>query len=310
MLPDLSGSTVVLAVNPVSGGGRGFLAGALAAVTLRAAGLTVLEVSGDDEPQLRTRVAAALAEHAPDALVVVGGDGMAHLGANAVAGTRTPLGIVAAGSGNDIARELGLPVLDAESAARSVVLHFKSPRPVDAAKVTTAAGETRWFLGVLAAGLDAVINERANGWRWPRGRARYVLATLRELPLFRPRHYRLTLDQTSLQNRFVLVTVANCASYGGGMRVCPEASPDDGQLDVLTVDPLSRLRLLRLFPRLFAGTHVREPAVHIQRASKIRIDAPGLVAYADGERVGPLPVECEVVVGAIWVLAPEHRQVA
>lgn len=176
--------------------------------------------------------------------------------------------------------------------------------------MTTAAGETRWFLGVLAAGLDAVVNERANGWHWPRGRARYVLATLRELPFFRPRHYRLTVDAQAEQRSAVLLAVANCASYGGGMRVCPDARADDGQLDVLTVDPMSRLRLLRLFPSIFEGAHITEPEVRIRRARSIRIEAPHLVAYADGERIGPLPLECEAVPGAIRVLAAEHRRVA
>lgn len=119
----------MLAVNPVSGAGRGLLAGSLAAGTLRGAGLTVHEVSAEDGPQLWTRVATAVTERSPDALVVVGGDGMVHLGVNAVAGTRIPLGIVAAGTGNDIARELGLPVLDAESAALSLVHHFNAPTP-------------------------------------------------------------------------------------------------------------------------------------------------------------------------------------
>ncbi|GAB6902946.1 diacylglycerol kinase [Kineosporia succinea] len=276
----------------------------LAATTLRRAGLTVLEVGGDDAAGLRRAVAAALVP-APDALVVVGGDGMVNLGLNLVAGTPIPLGVVAAGTGNDIARELGLPVRDAERAAQSVVHHLHRPVLRDAARVTTSSGETRWFMGVLAAGLDAAVNERAN--RAPGlGRARYLLAALRELPTFKARDYRLHLDGEPERRTSLLLTAANCAAYGGGMRICPDARPDDGLLDVLTVDPMHPSRLLALLPRLYRGTHVHHEKVAVRRVRRLRIDAPGLVAYADGERIGPLPVECEAVPGAVRVLAPDH----
>ncbi|GLY31843.1 diacylglycerol kinase family protein [Kineosporia sp. NBRC 101731] len=301
--------TVILAVNPVAGAGRGFIAGALTGVLLRRAGLTVHEVTGHSADETRKALTVALRER-PDALVVVGGDGMVNLGLNAVAGTEVPLGVVAAGTGNDIARELGLPIRDIESATAVVVRHLHRPVVRDAGRVTTSSGDTHWFLGVLAAGLDALVNERANGWKRAPGRARYALATLRELPGFRPLRYRLHLDGEPEERTSMLVTAANCASYGGGMRVCPDARPDDGLLDVLTVEPMRAVRLLTIFPGLYRGTHVSHRNVEIRRVRHLRIEtlpgSPELAAYADGERIGPLPVECEAVPGAIWVLAPEH----
>jgi diacylglycerol kinase (ATP) len=236
------------------------------------------------------------------ALVVVGGDGMVRAGVNLVAGGTVPLGIVPAGTGNDVARALGLPA-DPVAAARALaeaVLEGRT-RAVDAACVCGPDGDS-WFAGVLGAGFDAVVNERANGWRWVRGRSRYTLAVARELPVFRPRDYTLTLDGAPWRTRAMLVAVANGPSYGGGMRVAPAASMGDGLLDVLVVGPLSRREFVRVFPRVFRGTHVEHPAVTIRRAVRVDIAAEGIVAYADGERVGRLPLRCEVVPGVLSLL--------
>jgi diacylglycerol kinase (ATP) len=244
------------------------------------------------------------------ALVVVGGDGMVHLGVNAVANTPTALGVVPAGTGNDVARELGLPaeVATAVCAIATGVSHGRV-RHVDAVRCTGRDG-SRWFAGVLAAGFDAVVNERANawadgwagGWRWPRGGARYTLAVLRELPSLRQRDYVLELDGVRVETSAVIVAVANTPAYGGGMRVAPGALSDDGLLDVLVAGPLGRAEFVRVFPRVFSGRHVDHPGVHLHRAARVRVWADGIVGYADGERVGPLPLDCEVVPGALRLL--------
>jgi diacylglycerol kinase (ATP) len=166
----------------------------------------------------------------------------------------------------------------------------------------------RWFVGVLGAGFDAVVNERANGWARPRGRSRYILAMLRELPVFRPRRYTIDLDGQRLSTAAMLVAVANGPSYGGGMRVAPDARLDDGLLDVMVVEPLSRLRFLSIFPRVYAGTHVSDPRVSVRRGRRVVLDAPGIVAYADGERITALPLTCEVVPAAVIVLAPRATE--
>jgi diacylglycerol kinase (ATP) len=300
---------VVLAVNPTSGKGRGARAGAIVASRLAADGVPVLALTCTTATDLVHRARTALAEGA-GALVVVGGDGMVHLGTNLVAGTPVPLGIIAAGTGNDIARGLGLTLDDPDGAARDVVraIETGSVRVVDAVRCPAVAGPSpdgdRWFAGVLGAGFDALVNERANGWRWPRGRLRYDLAILRELPVLRPREYELCLDDEPWLTSAVMVALGNGTAYGGGMRVCPDASMDDGLIDVLVVRPLSRTAFVRIYPRVYAGTHVRDPRVEVRRARRVTVASAGIVAYADGERLGPLPITAETVPRALRVLQP------
>jgi diacylglycerol kinase (ATP) len=290
---------IALLANPRAGKGRGAALGAAAAVSLRAAGHEVVDVSAGTAEAARERARAAI-ERGVDVLAVCGGDGMVHLGAGLCAGTALPLGIVAAGTGNDVASALGLPVHDAAAAAR--VIAGDHVRSIDAARAVDAGGVARWWVGVLGAGFDSRVNERANGWARPRGRLRYSLAVARELPVFRPVAFVLDVDGQRREIRAMLVAVGNGPSYGGGMRVCPDADPADGLLDVVVVHALSIPAFLRVFPRVFAGTHVRHPAVEVLRVRRIRLEAPGIVAFADGERVGPPPLDCEVVPGALRVL--------
>jgi diacylglycerol kinase (ATP) len=207
-----------------------------------------------------------------------------------------------------VPRELGLPA-QAGPAVRAIAdaLANSRVRHVDAVRCTGREG-SRWFAGVLAAGFDAVVNDRANGWAdgwgWPRGSVRYTLAVLRELPSFRQRDYVLELDGVRVETSAMIVAVANTPAYGGGMRVVPDAVPDDGLLDVLVAGPIRRAEFVRIFPRVFSGRHVDHPGVHLHRAVRVRISADGIVGYADGERVGPLPLDCEVVPGALRLLAP------
>jgi diacylglycerol kinase (ATP) len=138
--------------------------------------------------------------------------------------------------------------------------------------------------------------------RRPRGPRRYDLAILLELARVRPRRYTLELDGADHSFTGTLVAIGNCASYGGGMRIAPAADPADGLLDVVTAAPLGRAALIRLRPRLRAGTHVTDPRVSTFRARRIRLDADGIVGYADGERVGPLPLDVTCVPGAVRLL--------
>ena len=291
-----------LVVNPTAGMGRGRSLGAETADLLSRSGHDITILTGESAPEALDRCIAAVASGI-DTLVVVGGDGMVHLGVNAVAGTNTALGIVAAGTGNDNARSLGLPLLDAPAAA--AVVDTGHRRRIDAVREVRAEASTHadhWFVGVLCGGFDAVVNERANGWRWPRGKMRYNLAIARELPIFRPLPYELELDGERWATEAMLVAVGNGPAYGAGMQITPDASYDDGLVDVLVVGPLSIPRLLAVFPKVFQGQHVTHPAVTIKRARRVRLSTPGIVAYADGERFGALPLDLEVVPGALEVL--------
>ena len=132
---------------------------------------------------------------------------------------------------------------------------------------------------------------------------RYNLATLAELRVFRPLRYTLELDGVTRDLEAMLVAVGNMASYGGGLRMCEGAEPDDGLLDVVVIKPVSKPELVKVFPRLFKGTHVTHPQYERHRVSSVSIAAPGVVAYADGERVGPLPMTVRVLPGALRVYA-------
>ena len=137
----------------------------------------------------------------------------------------------------------------------------------------------------------------------PRGPSRYTLALVRELATFRPRRYVITIDGVRREQRAMLVSVANTPSFGGGMRIVPHADLTDGWLDVFIVHPLSRAGLIAVFPKVFAGEHVDHPAVEFVRARRISIEAEDIVAYADGERLGALPIEVDVVAAALSVHA-------
>lgn len=294
---------VGLVVNPASNGGRAAALAGPVRMRLRAHGVESEDLSAATATEAAGRAARAVAGGNVHALVVVGGDGAVHLGANAVAGTAVPLGVVPAGSGNDVARAAGLPLGDPDAAVDHLVSALsRGGRPVDAVRWDGATGGG-WYLAVLAAGFDALVNERANGWRWPPGRLRYTAAIVRELPVFRPRAYRVVLDGELLETPATLVCVANTPSYGGGLRVAPDARLDDGLLDVVVLGQVGRADLVRLYPKVFTGGHVRHPAVAVSRARRVEVDAPGVVGYADGERLAPLPLTCTVVPGAVRLLA-------
>ena len=295
---------LVVAINPSASFGKSRDVGPAVVQTLRAAGHEVVALTEPDFEQLRDAARAALRDKS-DALVVVGGDGMVSLGVNLLVGSRIPLGIVPSGTGNDMARGLGIPVDNTEAAIEILLAALpRPPRVIDAGRITEDDGRVTWFGCVLSAGFDAVVNERANLMRWPRGRNRYNVALLRELAVLKPIAYRVTLDGVVSETRAMLVAAGNNVSLGGGMRLVPDAKLDDGLLDVLVVRPLSRTAFLRIFPRVFKGTHVTDPRVMITRARNIRIEADSVVAYADGERVGPLPIDIELVPAALRVLAP------
>ncbi|WP_405655002.1 diacylglycerol kinase [Streptomyces sp. RK9] len=294
-------SEITLFVNPTAGRGRGAHAAQPAAAALRAAGFSVRTVIGEDAGDALRRARTAV-DGGTGALIAVGGDGMASLALQAVAGTRTPLGVIAVGTGNDFARALGLPVRDPAAAGALVAAALKEERirDVDLGRV----GAT-WFGTVLASGFDSRVNDRGNRMRWPTGRFKYDLAMLAELAAFKPVPYRVTLDDDVVHEvDATLVAIGNGTSYGGGMRICADADMSDGLFDVTIVGDCSRTTLLKVFPRVYKGTHLDHPKVTVHRAATVRIEAAGTTGYADGERLGELPLTAACVRGAVRVLVP------
>ncbi|MGP9503476.1 diacylglycerol/lipid kinase family protein [Specibacter sp. AOP5-B1-6] len=305
---DPAGLRLAVAINPRAafGGKRKRSAGHtgdVAVRALRSAGHRVTVLRRRDYDALREAVDAAVAAGA-QALVVVGGDGMVHLGVNALAGTSIPLGIIPAGTGNDAARGLGLDPGDPGTAVERFLKSCQGePRSVDLGRLERAGEAPVWFMCALSAGFDALVNERANGWRWPRGPLRYQLAILRELAELKPLHYSLVVDGQVRTQRAVLISISNGASVGGGMKITPDARYDDGRLDLFILSPVSRLGFLRIYPLVFSGRHTRRAEVRIEQVEEVFIDLPGMVAYADGERIGPLPATVKVDPGALKLWA-------
>lgn len=284
---------VALLVGPAAGTGRAPLAAQELRLALVAGGAQVQVLLGRDRPEAMQLARDAVADGV-DVLVAVGGDGTVHLALQALALSTALLGVLPAGTGNDLARALGVAT-EPQACARAVL---------DGAWTAVDAVRTgsQWWAGVLGTGFDAAVTERANRMRWPRGRRRYDLATLAELRTLRPQPLVLELDGRRLEVEALLVAVGGAPSYGGGMRVCPGARLDDGLLEVVVVGPLSRWQFVRLFPSVFRGTHIRHPSVTVHTARKIGIDGPPLPVYADGEPMGELPTTCTVVPGAVRVV--------
>ena len=293
---------IVVAMNPRASFGKNENAGIEVSQLLSKAGHDVVTARESSYQDLEISARDALRQDS--VLVVVGGDGMVHLGVNLAREKGVALGVIPSGTGNDFARHLGIPLTSLSDAVEHFLGALKSsPRSVDLGVAGMENGDEYPFACVLSAGFDALVNERANNLPFPKGRHRYTLALLIELAQLKPLEYTLTLDGVKEKGTFLLVAVANSRSFGGGMKVTPDASLEDGLLDVFTLDPLSRLNFLRIYPRVFKGQHVSDRRVHIRRASRIRVESPGVVAYADGERLGPLPTEVSVEPGALRVYA-------
>lgn len=293
-----------LVVNPAAGKGRALELLPLVAGRLRDGGGNVEILLSRDFAEAQSMTRQAIQDDA-DVLAVMGGDGMMHLGVNTVAAAqlsgrnRTTLGLIPAGTGNDLSRGIGLDPHNAVAAAAVIAAGHR--RFIDLARV----GDT--FVGaVLATGFDALVNRRANQMPWPRGSTRYAVATMAELRVFSALRYRLILDGEVREQLAMLVAIGNTSSYGGGMLICPKADPYDGLLDVTIIHPVGRLKLLRLFPEMYSGKFVRDPCVEQLRVREVRVEGPGLVGFGDGEMIAAAPLTVCCVPRALPVFAPRR----
>lgn len=296
---------VFVLANPEAGRGKGTAARDAAIARLRELDLELSVRTGSSIAETRRFAAEAVATR-PDVLVIVGGDGTLAIVLDVLVGSGIPLVLVPAGTGNDLARALGIPFGSAGSAAVAASAAANGvPRALDVGEAVCADG-TALFLTVAALGFDAKVSERTNVLRWPRGRARYYLALVIELLRLKPMAFALRADGVESElSHGTLIAVGNTRSYGGGMPVCPQADPHDGVFDVVHIAPVGRLKLIRLFPRLLRGTHVRLPEVTTMRSADVEVAAPGLVVYADGERVGSESVRIRTIPGALSILLPD-----
>ena len=285
-----------LVINPVSGHGKGTTIGTYVAGYLNQHKIVFTIVTGNSSIAMGDHLRTFI-EKNPDCegVIAVGGDGLMHLILQIAVPHQIPFTIIPAGTGNDFVRTLGWSLKDVDSQLSRVTT--SQPSSIDLGLV-----DGEWFGAILSTGFDSIVNEKANRMKWPKGPMKYNAAIAMELPRFKPRHYEITLDDRTISTEAMLIAVSNGKSYGGGMLVCPSAEITDGYFDVMVLHPISKIEFIKVFPQVFAGTHVSHPAVEIVRSKSVRIESVA-IAYADGERIGQLPVTAECIHDAAqtWV---------
>jgi len=283
----------LLLTNPTSGSGNGARLSRMVSGFLASKRILFRDISGGSYEESARNLKKYVSAQPSDlsGVIVVGGDGMVHLTAQELAHSEIPLAVIPAGTGNDFARSLNLP-LDNPTL---LVDHYltKEPTKIDLGRVNG-----RIFADILSTGFDSIVNERANRMKLVKGRMKYNAAILLELPTFKAKTYEFRIDGISFTAKAMLIAVSNGISYGGGMKVTPHAKIDDGLFDVMVLGPVSKIEFLKVFPKVFSGGHVNHPAVQILRGKEVEIDSDA-VAYADGERIGELPIFAEVLPGSL-----------
>lgn len=288
-----------LVVNPVAGGGRAARLLPAVEATLRAAGHDLLVNLTRSLQHADELTAQALADDR--VAVAMGGDGLVARVAGAVAAGGGVLGVLPGGRGNDFCRAVGIP----RDPVRACTLLADAPaRPVDLGVVSSSGGEVP-FLGIASVGFDSEVQERVLTSKLPLGGLVYLFGSLATVASWRAARFDCVVDGEPLTVTGWSVAVSNSGWYGGGMHLAPQASVEDGRLDVVSSAATSRLRFLQALPKVFKGTHLSEPTVEVRLASTVTLDADRpFRVFADGDPVGSLPCTVTVRPGALQVLLP------
>ena len=289
-------------VNPQANRGRAALIGEQVFEAFAKAGIAAINLSATSALEAKKKAEELISLQEISALIAVGGDGTSQLCAGIAVPNQISLGIVPAGSGNDQARELNIDLYDTQAAVKNIVDSLDTPRRVDAMKVSVS-GKEIWSIGSISAGFDALCATRANSLRWPKGPNSYIAALLLELPSFNAIEYHLDVDGEKRVIEAMLCGVANAKSFGGGMMISPNSEITDGELEVFILHKVSRARLLRIFPTVYKGKHLRFPEVEIFKAKSIKISNDNYPVTCDGELVGNAHFSAEVHPGALRLLS-------
>jgi diacylglycerol kinase (ATP) len=292
-----AGGSVVVLANPTAGEGKaGRLIGRVH---------TILdEIAVDHEIEVSRSAAEmeALARSAGERggiVAVLGGDGSVNLVVNGLSGTDATLAVLPAGTGDDFAKAIDVGKLD-----RATRL-LANPKTADVDLISVTAGvEHRRYINVAGTGFDSAVEEVAAGMRRRLGaRGHYALATVKTLSRFVPAMFHVELDGASLDVDAMLVVIGNSFAYGGGMKVLPQASIVDGQLDVCIVSAMTKAAFLRAFPKVYTGRHSTHPNVTMLKGTNLKVEANRqMMVFADGERVGLLPAVFTVLPQALSVV--------
>ena len=288
---------LLLIVNPSAGGGRAGATLPDVQDALRGYGLEHrVETTRDLD---HARELARSAVQAGETAVAFGGDGLLGAVADALKGSSGLLGVLPGGRGNDFARAIGIPL---EPVAACQVLADGVERSLDLGR----AGDGT-FVGIASCGFDSEANRVANESRLIKGNLVYAYAAIRALAAWKPATFTVKLDSghTHTMTGYT-IAAANSKAYGGGMFMAPDASPQDGLLDVVMVADAPKLRFLRLLPTVFKGTHINQPNIEVHRSASVEISADRpFTMYADGDPIAELPVTVTALPGAVRVLLPE-----
>lgn len=284
-----------LIVNPSAGGGRARKLLPAVEAALRSAGHDLVVTPTRSIEHADELTAAAVAQDR--VAVAMGGDGIVGRVAGAVAALDGVLAVIPGGRGNDFARAVGIP---RSAVAAAHLLASGAERRLDLGYVGDRA-----FVGIASIGFDSEVQERVLRSRLPLGPLVYLYGSLVTVARWQPARFSVDIDDLPLTFTGWSVAVANSGIYGGGMRLAPDASVEDGRLDVVCTAVTTRRRFLRVLPSIFAGTHVREPAVSIRPAVRVRLaaDRPFRV-FADGDPIGTLPCTVTVRPGGVRALLP------
>jgi diacylglycerol kinase (ATP) len=299
-------TAVVVVANPTAGRGKGARLIPRVDALLRSLGvshsLRICESAEDPERQARLAASGGA-----ELVAALGGDGQVGACANGVLGTQSALAVIPAGTGNDFARHIGLDRKDPLAAVR--LLSSPTFKMIDVVKVTTPERE-RHYVNIGGAGFDSEVNELANKVRRLQGTPKYVYSTFVTLARFTPGKFVVVVDGTEYTFTGMMLAVGNGSSYGGGMRVTPEARSDDGVLDICVIKELPKWQFVKTFPKVFSGKHVGHPAVTMLRGKEIEISAERpFQVYADGEPVGHLPATFSVVPAALRIVVPPTSEI-
>lgn len=273
---------------------RGDKIGAIVAAELQSLGYQPVVLEASDAAAVESLLINERANLSR--LIVVGGDGLIHHTLTALAGSEIILGVVSSGTGNDVARSLGLP----RKTKAAVAAALTDPTAIDLLRITAADGSVRWAASVATAGFSGRVNAVANGLSFPRGQQKYTVATLLEARRLEPFSLTGSVDGVAFTSRCTFFAVGNTRHFGGGMAICPDADFRDGALDLTLVDEISRFALLRMLPTVFPGRHVRHPAVRTLRGTAVELDFAEAL-WADGELIGRGPVSIEAIPEALRV---------
>ena len=281
----------LLATNPTSGQGRGAKTTQEVANFLSTRTISYKLVTGSNAITFQENLRKEAQSTNFAGIIAIGGDGLMHMVLQVAVACNLPVATIPAGTGNDFVRTLGW---NPEKPLEPLWAALNS----DATQIDLGTVDGEYFGAIASTGFDSVVNERANRMKWPKGPAKYNVAMALELPAFKPLEYQFTIDGKSYQREAMLIAAGNGRSYGGGMLVCPDANLQDGLLDLMILNPVSKREFVQIFPSVYEGKHVEHPQVEIIKAKEISIEA-NAICYADGERIGPMPANISVATRAL-----------